>query len=60
MRGRRVVTHASSTANDDWRSPREAGLTDAEIEEFRSSLRAYLSAFLDEYFREALDRTDLD
>jgi multidrug efflux pump subunit AcrA (membrane-fusion protein) len=42
-----------SPPNEEWRRPlSQPDLTDDEIEEFRRDLRAFLGAFLDEYFRQ--------
>lgn len=64
----------SSRFSNQWLSPNEPApltveecrklmdwkdLSDAEVEEFLVTLRAYLARFLDEYFREELSIDDI-
>jgi len=44
--------------NDEWKHLlRGHGLSDAEVDQFVTELRAFLAQFLDEYFRDEF-RTD--
>lgn len=47
--------------NDEYRTMLgRPNMKDAEINEFRSDLHVFLHQFLDDFFRDALDRSDLN
>src|SRR2546423_639658 len=61
FRSREDFSLVAMLTNDEYRVLLERpDMSDKEVNALRAGLQAFLGQFLDEYFQEALDRSDLD